>query len=73
MLFTKYLGVAGRLQAPGLIMLKKIWVNASPGEDEEADKYFHFPQVCDIMSLSISLATIRGSECFKVIKKSVLN
>ena len=31
--------------AASLVMLKKIWVNITPGEDPEADRCFHFPQV----------------------------
>ncbi|KAK7090248.1 hypothetical protein V1264_010070 [Littorina saxatilis] len=29
---------------PNLVMLKKIWVNVTPGGDPEADRCFHFPQ-----------------------------
>lgn len=32
-------------QPPVLIFMKKIWMNATPGQDKLADIKFHFPQV----------------------------
>ncbi|KAK7483154.1 hypothetical protein BaRGS_00025558, partial [Batillaria attramentaria] len=37
-------GVDAAASPPTLVMLKKIWVSVTPGEDPEADKSFHFPQ-----------------------------